>query len=130
MNPQDPRKQILAFMAFAVAFTLVGKSASASSTSPAATAKLTDPQIMLGGAIATVLLTLISEAGDTGAQLARGLAAITLIGSVLLNGKPVFAAISKVTSSTTSPTNATIGSPATTNYANTSYMPPLTSKKG
>jgi hypothetical protein len=119
-------------MAFAVAFTLIGKVASASTATKDPVAKVTDVQIVLGGGIGTVLLVLLSEMGETAATLARGLAGITLLGSVLVNGKPVFALVSTMTTATSSPTNATLGSPATVNYpsSRTSYMPPLSTSKG
>lgn len=89
---QNDQRQIIAFMAFAVAFALIGHTAKGHNVAGG------DAKIVLGGGIGTVLLVLLSEAGDPGEVLAKGLAAITMISSVLINGTPVFSAVSKLTS--------------------------------
>ena len=94
MNDQ---RQIVAFMAFAVAFGVIGHTMK-SKTSGGTTAGA-DVKIILAGAVGTVLLVLLSEAGQGGETFAKGLAALTLISSVLVNGSPLFSDISKEFSS-------------------------------
>ena len=69
------------------------------------TPKLRPIQIIIGGGVATVALLVISEAGSGGAELAEGLAVITMVSSVLLWGTPVFDYLSKLFGS--SPTGTT-----------------------
>lgn len=89
-----PTRSILAMMSFAVAFALIGHTVnSKSSTSKAGG----DVKIILGGAIGTVLLTLLGEGGDAAASFAKGLAGVTLLSSIIINGKPVFGAVSHLT---------------------------------
>lgn len=93
---ETPPRQIVAFMAFAVAFGVIGHQtrhpAVKSSTGPT-----TDVKILLGGAIGTVLLVLLAQAGDGAASFAKGLAAVTLVSSVLINGTVVFNAVDHLT---------------------------------
>src|ERR1035437_3308618 len=91
----NDRRQIVAFMAFAVAFALIGHTVKAGSGQAKSG---TDVKILLGGGLGTVLLALLAEAGESGAQFAKGLAVLTLVSSVLINGTPVFGAITKLTS--------------------------------
>lgn len=90
---EDPNRQIVAFMAFAMAFGLIGHHVKAPSY-PATTG--TDVKILVGGAIGTVLLVLLAQAGDGPAEFAKGLAIVTLVSSILINGTPVFGAVSKL----------------------------------
>ena len=83
-------------MAFAGIFALVGTTQrSLAKASPPAPNQ--DVKIILGTTLGTVLLFLLSEAGDGAASFAVGLAGITLISSVLINGTGVFNAINKAT---------------------------------
>ena len=86
-------RQIVAFMAFAVAFALVGHK-----VAPKTSVAGTDSKIILGGAIGATLLSLLAESGETGAKFAKGLAGITLISSVMINGTNVFTGLNKLTS--------------------------------
>ena len=109
-------RQIFALMAFAAAFALVGetikKKAGANKTG-------TDVKILLGGGLGAVLLVLLAQAGPEGASFAKGLAAITLVASVVTNGEVVFPGIDKLTGSvakigTTTPATPTIATKGTT----------------
>jgi hypothetical protein len=62
-------------------------------------------QVFIGGGVAVVILLVVSEAGSGGAQLAEGLAVITMVSSILLWGTPVFDYLSKLFGS--SPTGTT-----------------------
>jgi hypothetical protein len=87
---------IATFMFFAVTFALIGHTISTTKE------KTGDVKIILGGMIGTVLLALLAETGETEATFAKGLAVVTLLSSVLVNGTPVFKAI-----------DANVGAPAT-----------------
>ena len=101
---ETPSRQIVAFMAFAVAFGVIGHQTThptgTSSTSPLPAGGSGDVRIFLGGAIGTVLLVLLAQAGDGAASFAKGLAAVTLVSSVLINGTTVFGAVSHLTGTT------------------------------
>ncbi len=108
---EDPNRQIVAFMAFAVAFGLVGHHSrypgafqSPAGVGPGAGG---DVKILLGGALGTVLLTLLAQAGDDAASFAKGLAALTLVSSILINGTVVFGAVNKVTGAKNLPSPTT-----------------------
>jgi hypothetical protein len=92
------QRQIVAFMTFAVLFGLVGHTIKVKNNQN--TGAGADVKILLGGALGTVLLVLLSEAGSGGDQFAKGLAVITLVSSVLVNGTGVFGGISKLTAKT------------------------------
>lgn len=96
---KNDQRQIVAFMTFAVIFGLIGHTIKLKNQSSVIDGG--DFKILLGGGLGTVLLVLLSEAGDPGETLAKGLAAITLIGSVLVNGTSVFTGVSKLSSKTT-----------------------------
>lgn len=102
---ENPSRQIVAFMAFAVAFGVIGHQTNhptgTSSKSPITAGAGGDVKIMLGGAIGTVLLVLLAQAGDGAASFAKGLAAVTLVSSILINGTTVFGAVSHLTGTTT-----------------------------
>jgi hypothetical protein len=95
----NDRRQVVAFMAFAAIFALIGHTVKSTTGQSKAGS---DVKIILGAGLGTVLLTLLAEAGDGGASFAKGLAALTLISSVLINGTPVFSAVSNLTSKTAS----------------------------
>lgn len=102
----DPSRNIVAFMLFAGLFALIGHTAAPKSS------KVGDATIVLGATIGAALLTLLAQAGGQTAKFAEGLAGITLVSSVLINGKPVFGAVNKLTAGTTkyvSPTPAKVG---------------------
>lgn len=81
---------IVGLMAFAAVFALIGNVKNGDKAG-------TDVKIFLGAGLGAVLLSLVAEAGDEAATFAVGLAGITLLASVLKNGMPVFAALTKVT---------------------------------
>ena len=103
---ESPSRQIVAFMAFAVAFGVIGHQTNhpsgTSSSSPITPGASGDVKIFLGGAIGTVLLVLLAQAGDGAASFAKGLAAVTLVSSILINGNTVFGAVSHLTGTKTS----------------------------
>ena len=94
-------------MVFAVLFALFGKAAKGTTNQVAGDAK-----IILGGTMAIVLLELLAETAPVASNYAKGLAGITLLSSILINGEPVFNAINKSTkialpTKTTTPSIAT-----------------------
>lgn len=105
----DPSRKIVTFMAFTVVFSLVGSTVRRRrSTASSVLGTGNDVKIILGGTAATVLLTLLSDLGDAGAAWAVGLAEISLLTSVLVNGAPVFSELSKQTSTTKTPNSITV----------------------
>ena len=105
---QGDQKQIAALMTFAVLFGVIGHTIKVKNNQN--TGAGADVKIILGGAIGTVLLVLLSEAGGGGEQLAKGLAVLTLISSLLINGTGVFSGVSKLTAKT-APTPTLITTP-------------------
>lgn len=89
------QRMIGVFMAFAVIFALVGKATRGTGSQVAGDAK-----VILGGTIGAVLLSLLAEAGEGAAGFAKGLAGITLLSSVFINGQPVFSEVSRLSKST------------------------------
>jgi hypothetical protein len=120
-------RTIFGFMAFAVLFSVVGaeirnvQSASLAQgpgltalhnppTGNGAAGLVADPvAIFFGGTMATGLLVLLADTGETGRRLGVGLAGITLAASLLVNGGPVWRAVGHLTGSSqpTTPTGAT-----------------------
>jgi hypothetical protein len=91
----ESQRIIVGTMAFGVVFALVSSElgrARAGKTGPAPTGKqpATPVTILVGGGVATILLLVISHAGDPGSELAEGLALVTALTIVLVNGKPVW----------------------------------------
>ena len=99
MEGTDTRT-IVTLMVFATGVTLVGHT-----LEPAKSTKLNphvgDAQILLGGTIATVILTLFAMGGDVGSKFGKGIALIALLSSVGYYGGPVLTGINKVTGQTT-----------------------------
>jgi hypothetical protein len=100
MNQQ---RQIVAMMTFAVVFALIGHGSKIAKGTNSNSLPVNggDVKILLGGAVGTVLLVLLGEAGDSGATFAKGIAVITLISSALINGQEVFGGISHLTAKKT-----------------------------
>jgi hypothetical protein len=92
----NDQRAIVGFMGAAVVFALIGDVVKQKTKSVPAGSYV---KILLGGGLATGLLVLMSEAGATGADFAKGLAVITLVASVLSNGTVVFTGIDKLTTS-------------------------------
>jgi hypothetical protein len=109
-------RMIVGLMGFAVAFSLVGNEIKVlNGTAAKGTGFVTEGgKIILGGAFATAILTLISHAGDGGRELATGLALVTLATSALVYGGPVWSALGKVFSNPTPAPTVPTGSTATT----------------
>ncbi|MGB6500097.1 MAG: hypothetical protein WBG19_01655 [Thermoplasmata archaeon] len=100
----DATRTIVPLMAFTVIVTLVGHT-----LEPTKVSKLDphvgDAQILLGGTIATVLLTLLAQAGEVGERFGKGLAVVALLGSVGVYGTSVLGGLNRITGQT-KPTTA------------------------
>ena len=97
------QRAIVGFMGAAVVFALIGDVVKSKTKSVPSGSYV---KIIIGGTLGAGLLSLLAEAGSGGAEFAKGLAAITLVASVLLNGTVVFSGVSKVTG-TLKPTTTT-----------------------
>lgn len=85
---------IFGLMFFTVLFALVSDEiGAAGGTNP--TPKVPAIKIIIGGTVATSLLTLLSHAGDAGEKFATGLALIAFASGTLVYGKPVWDAANK-----------------------------------
>ncbi len=107
-------------MFFAVAFSLVGNEIKISQgTSKSSTNGVSEGgKILIGGVAATVVLTMLSHAGEAGAEFATGLALITTVTSVLVFGGPVWLSLSKaVGTKSLTPTTPTAATKPTTGTA-------------
>ena len=109
----EPR--IFGMMTLAVVLGVVGaeirsgQKLTTGKTAPAGAAGvLSDPfMVILGGTAAAAILVAIASFGGTpGAKFGVGLAGLTLIGSILYNGSPVFAALKGATNPASTPTPA------------------------
>lgn len=98
----NDQRQIAVMMTFAVVFAIVGKATKGATDQVGGDAK-----IILGGTLGIVLLELMAETVPALSSFAKGLAAITLLSSVLINGEPVFNAVNKTTKITTPATATT-----------------------
>jgi hypothetical protein len=119
-------RKVVGLMAGAVIFTVLSEEIKmhqkGATTGPPTAGHLSSPaKTILGGTIATALLSFMTEAGPTGQQLGVGLAAVTAVTAVLVNGGPVFtvlrnlfgAQVTTGSTSSTGTTNATVGQAAT-----------------
>jgi hypothetical protein len=110
MGPDQ--RSIVGFMGAAVVFALVGdviKKKNGQSVPAGSYVK-----IILGGTLGAGLLSLLAEAGGSGAEFAKGLAVITMLASILVNGADVFKGVDTLTGSvnkigTTTTTTAKAG---------------------
>lgn len=117
MDQSHDAKQIIGFMVFAVAFGVLGHNkrhpstvvGSAFTKGVASTAG--DAKIILGGAIGATLLVLLAQAGEGPAAFAKGLAAVTLVSSILINGTEVFGAVSSITGTKSLPSPVKASTP-------------------
>ena len=75
-------RTIVGLMFFATSFALIGNELEDKAGSPITSGS----KIILGGIVATSLLTLVSHAGDTGRQFAVGVALVTPATSLLVFG--------------------------------------------
>ena len=88
------QRAIVGFLGAAVVFALIGDVVKSKKSSVPSGAYV---RILLGGGIGAGLLVLVSETGAGAASFARGLALITMVASVLVNGEVVFAGVDKLT---------------------------------
>jgi hypothetical protein len=107
MTPGSPSRRIVSLMAFAVIFSVIGDEIgnaklNQNQTSTAVTDLSSPAKIILGGTIATALLSFLAEAGDIGATWATGLAGTACLTSVLIKGAPVWDGISNILKSSNS----------------------------
>jgi hypothetical protein len=118
-TPKAGNKTIFGFMAFAVIFSVVG--AEIKRVEKAQASALTEPvTIFLGGTVAAAILTLLSDTGDTGREVAVGIAGLALVTAALVNGKPVWDALNHLLGSTpTTPSGQTTAGQGTTPTAPT-----------
>lgn len=94
-------RTVVPLMSLTVLVALLGHLVDAQSPAPKTrTGKVPevgDAQILLGGIAATVLLTLVSMAGDVGEKLSKGLAVTALLASIGYYGVPLFNDLDKLT---------------------------------
>lgn len=97
----EPTRTIVPVMFFATGIALVGhisqQAAGTVKVTKNSPPQLRDSQIILGGTIATVILTGIAQAGDIGASFAKGLSVITLVAVIAVYGTDIVGIINKVT---------------------------------
>jgi hypothetical protein len=101
------QRAIIGFLGAAVVFALIGDVVKQKTQSVPSGSYV---KIVLGGTLGAGLLVLVSEAGSGAADFAKGLAMLTLVASVLVNGLPVFTGIDKLTT-TLKPTPTPKGKP-------------------
>lgn len=92
-RPRSPQRAIVGTMAFGVLFALVGSELTIQKGGQSTVRPIT---IMIGGGVATTILLVISHAGEEGAELAEGLAVVTMVTTVLVAGSPVWQWLSKL----------------------------------
>lgn len=112
-----PARTITMLMAFTVGFALLGHeidvaNAKSTTTSPnkVATGVTVGGRILLGGFLAGGLLIGLSHAGAPGAELAEGLALVSMATSVLVYGGPVWSVLGRLVGNST-PTAPTTSNP-------------------
>ncbi len=91
----DSSRKIVTFMLFSAVFALIGHTASQKKSS------VGDVTIIIGATIGAALLTLLAQGGPQAEKYAEGLAGITLVSSVLINGVSVFGVVNKLTTGST-----------------------------
>lgn len=109
-------RTVVGLMFFAVTFSLIGNEIKITNgaTGPSAAPVTEGAKIILGGIIATALLTLLTHAGESGRELGVGLALVTAASSVLVFGGPVWQSANKLFGSTpTTPLGGTAASKPT-----------------
>lgn len=91
VRPGSPQRTIVGTMAFATVFALLSTliEQGTGQTTPG-TAAHPSVRIMIGGGTGTILLLMISHAGEPGEQLAEGLALVTMVTVVLVKGAPLW----------------------------------------
>jgi hypothetical protein len=113
--PNASRK-VVGLMALAVIFSVIGQELKAKEGGAKPVGGLSGPaKTILGGTIATALLSFLAEAGSTGQQLGVGLASVACVTAVFVNGAPVWKGISNLFGGT--PTTPLTASTASTTAA-------------
>jgi hypothetical protein len=110
METTSAARTIVPLMVFATGIALVGHTLEPSKSK--ASPQVGDAQILLGGTIATVILTLLAQGGDVGQKFGKGLALVALLSSVGLYGGSLATGIDKVTGQVT-PQGAKAATPTT-----------------
>jgi len=90
-KPGADSRLILAFMFFAGIEAIIAQEKKAAAKGQIYVA--TPARIILGGTVATVMLTLLAHAGEGGKKFAIGLAGVTFASSTLINGSAVFGSV-------------------------------------
>ena len=90
-KPGADSRLILAFMFFAGIEAIIAQEKKAAAKGQIYVA--TPARIILGGTVATVMLTLLAHAGEGGKKFAIGLAGVTFASSTLINGSSVFGSV-------------------------------------
>ena len=98
-------RSIVGFMGIAVIFAVIGNEIE--HPKPAGAAKAggnvagstftRDTTIILGGFTGAAVLSIVAKAGDAGQQFAVGLAAVTMVSSMIFYGAPVWKAVAGAT---------------------------------
>jgi hypothetical protein len=117
--PTGNARTVAGLMAIAIVFSVISAEIKVVSGAKGTTVNgaFSEPFLIIaGGTIATVILTLISDVGNSGRQFAVGLAGLACVTAVLVNGGPVWKAVNGLLGSkntaptgTTAPTTATKG---------------------
>jgi hypothetical protein len=133
ISQQASSRTIFGFMAFAMLFGVAGAELKNLDTkATGVTGKvgnaLSDPVlIVLGGTVATSILVLIAQAGETGRKFGVGMSGLVLTTAVFVNGAPLWNLLSDLFgSSPTTPIGSkqgsTSGKPAATATTTTSKV--------
>ena len=106
-------REVFGFMSVAVVFAIIGNEIKvAKSPAKKVPTILTDSgAIIFGGFTAAAALTLLSHAGEGGRQFAVGLAAVTMLSSMLVYGGPVWEALGTATGRSKSTSGSTPTAP-------------------
>ena len=107
-------REVFGYMGVAVVFALIGNEIRQAKHGKGTTSPGTLSEsgvIIFGGFTAAAALTLISHAGDGGRQFAVGLAAVTMVSSVLVYGGDVWKALGAATGQAKRSTPTTPSSP-------------------
>lgn len=94
-------RTIVSLMGVAMVVALIGHTAEPTASPKALDPIVGDGQIIAGTAIATVILTLLSSAGEVGEKFATGVSLIVLLSAVGVYGSPLLKAIDTTTGQVT-----------------------------
>jgi len=93
--PAKDARVIVPLMGFATATVLVGHAVEPARSPKVLSHEVGDAQVILGGVVATTILTLIALAGDVGSSFAKGIALVALLAAVGNYGGSVATALGK-----------------------------------